>query len=111
MQQTHMTATEKAFVQGRVAALHRMMPTPKSRWTAMGAGVHAQRTQQQAADDELRKKAGIVQTKSRYELKFDTLNTLNSLVHPAEGARDETRFSTLVHPTLPSAKARDGGVR
>jgi hypothetical protein len=46
----------------------------------------------------------------RYELKFSTLNTLNSLVHPGEGARDETRFSflisTLVHPTLPSAKVR-----
>ena len=48
MQQLGLTATERAFVQGRVEALHRMMPTPKSRWlkahNAAGEGLCAMDT-------------------------------------------------------------------
>ena len=32
MQQTNLTDTEKAYVQARVEALHKMMPTPNSKW-------------------------------------------------------------------------------
>ena len=53
-------------------------PSPAARWKTGISAVQTTMAEQELADAELRKKAGIVQTRSKFEIKFETLSRLSS---------------------------------
>lgn len=52
-------------------------PSPHTRWKSTVQSVTADVSKQLAAEADIRKKAGIEQTRSKYELKFETLSRLS----------------------------------